>query len=77
MEYIDERTPINWPVKLTKRQWDLINIALIKVENIGEIPGSPFKDDWEYLYKLSKDRGSCPDLSTPTTANEPATREGE
>ena len=55
---IDEKEPINDPVQLTQRQWDLINIALIKIENIQDLPDSPFAEDWAYLYELSKERGS-------------------
>lgn len=58
MKYIDENEVINWPVQLTKSQWDLINIALIKIQDIARIPESPFKEDWNLLYKLSKKRGS-------------------
>lgn len=54
----DENEVINYPVQFTQRQWDLISIALIKAQEIQSLPNSPFKEDWESLYKLSKERGS-------------------
>lgn len=54
----DENEFINYPVQFTQRQWDLISIALIKAQEIRSLPNSPFKEDWESLYKLSKERGS-------------------
>lgn len=51
---VDEQNPL---VCFTDIEWDLINIALLKIQDIRNIPNSPFKKAWDDLYKLSKNKG--------------------